>query len=60
MSRFKKFLYLYFSAILGLAALSALGVKTIGGEMSLFKYFISSPWVFGLTTLAIFVASLFL
>ena len=53
MSRFKKFLYAYFSVIL-------LGAKTIGGDMSPIEYLFSSPWVFGCTTLVIFVVSLFL
>ena len=60
MSRFKKFLYAYFSIILLMVVLSALGVKTLGGDMSIIEYFISSPQVFGCTTLVIFVASLFL
>ena len=60
MSRFKKFLYAYFSVILGLFVISALGVKVIGGELSPIEYLFSSPMVFGCTTLVIFVVSLFL
>ena len=60
MSRFKKFLYAYFSIVLLMVVLSALGAKTIGGDMSIIEYYISSPQVFGCLTLAIFVASLFL
>ena len=60
MSRFKKFLYVYFTIILLMVVLSALGAKTIGGDMSIIEYFISSPQVFGCITLAIFVVSLFL
>ena len=60
MSRFKKFLYAYFSIILAFVVLSILGVKVIGGELSPIEYFLSSPMAFGCTTLAVFVASLFL
>ena len=60
MGRIKKFLYLYFTMILMMIILSALGAKTIGGDMSPIEYYISSPQVFILLTLAIFVASLFL
>lgn len=60
MSRLKKFLYLYFSIVLGFIAISALGAKTIGGELSPIEYLFSSPQVFGCTTLVIFVISLFL
>ena len=60
MSRLKKFLYAYFSIILGFVVLSILGVKVIGGELSPIEYFLSSPQVFGCTTLAVFVVSLFL
>ena len=60
MSRFKKFLYAYFSVILGFLAISILGAKTIGGDMSPIEYLFSSPQVFGCTTLVIFVVSLFL
>ena len=60
MSRLKKFLYLYFSAILLFAIISALGAKTIGGDMSPIEYFFSSPQVFGCITLALFIISLFL
>ena len=60
MSRLKKFLYLYFSAILLFAIISALGAKTIGGDMSIIEYFLSSPQAFGCITLALFIISLFL
>ena len=60
MSRFKKFLYLYFSIILGFFVISLLGAKIIGGDMSPFEYLFSSPMVFGCMTLAVFVVSLFL
>ena len=60
MSRFKKFLYAYFTIILLMIVLSALGFKVTGGELSLFEYFLSSPLAFGGTTLAVFIASLFL
>ena len=60
MSRLKKFLYAYFSIILAFVVLSILGVKVIGGELSPIEYFLSSPQVFGCTTLVIFVVSLFL
>ena len=60
MSRLKKFLYLYFSAILLFAIISALGAKTIGGDMSPIEYLFSSPQVFGCITLALFIISLFL
>lgn len=60
MSRFKKFLYAYFSVILGLAIISILGAKTIGGEMSPIEYFLTDLQGFVALTLAVFVASLFL
>ena len=60
MSRLKKFLYLYFSAILLFVILSALGAKTLGGDMSPIEYFFSSPQAFGCITLALFIISLFL
>ena len=60
MSRLKKFLYLYFSAILLFAIISALGAKTIGGDMSPIEYLFSSAQAFGSITLLIFVISLFL
>lgn len=60
MSRLKKFLYLYFSAILLFAIISALGAKTIGGDMSPIEYFFSDLQSFGCITLLIFVISLFL
>lgn len=60
MSRLKKFLYAYFSIILGFLVISLLGAKTIGGDMSPIEYLFSSPMAFGCITLAIFVVSLFL
>ena len=60
MSRFKKFLYAYFSILLAFVVLSILGVKVIGGELSPIEYLFSKPQVFGCTTLAVFIASLFL
>ena len=60
MGRLKKFLYLYFSIILGFLIISLLGAKTIGGELSPIEYLFSSPQVFGCITLVIFVVSLFL
>ena len=60
MSRFKKFLYAYFSIILGFLVLSLLGFKVVGGKLSLIEYFFSSPMAFGCITLAVFIASLFL
>ena len=60
MSRFKKFLYAYFSIILGFLVLSILGNKGSARELSPIEYLFSSPIVFGCTTLAVFIASLFL
>ena len=60
MSRLKKFLYLYFSIILGFLIISLLGAKTIGGDMSPIEYFFSDPQAFGCITLALFIISLFL
>ena len=60
MSRLKKFLYLYFSAILFFAIISALGAKTLGGDMSPIEYFLTDLQGFGSMTLLIFVISLFL
>ena len=60
MSRLKKFLYLYFSAILLFVILSALGAKTLGGDMSLIEYFLTDLQGFGCITLALFIISLFL
>ena len=60
MSRLKKFLYLYFSAILLFAIISALGAKTLGGDMSPIEYFLTDLQGFGSMTLLIFVISLFL
>ena len=60
MGKIKKFLYLYFSVILGLAIISILGAKTLGGEMSPIEYFLTDLQGFVALTLAVFVASLFL
>ena len=60
MGKIKKFLYLYFSVILGLAIISKLGAKTLGGEMSPIEYFLTDLQGFVALTLAVFVASLFL
>ena len=60
MSRFKKFLYAYFSVILGFVVLSILGAKTVGGEMSPIELFLTDWMCFVGITLAVFVASLFL
>ena len=60
MSRLKKFLYLYFSAILLFAIISALGAKPLGGDMSPIEYFLTDLQGFGSITLLIFVISLFL
>ncbi len=60
MSRFKKFLYAYFTMILLMVVLSALGAETWAGDKTPIEYFLSSPQVFGCITLAIFVVSLFL
>ena len=60
MGRIKKFLYLYFSAILALAIISALGAKTLGGDMSPIEYFLTDFQGFGCITLALFIISLFL
>ena len=60
MGKIKKFLYHYFSVILGLAIISILGAKTIGGEMSPIEYFLTDLQGFVALTLAVFVASLFL
>ena len=59
MGKIKKFLYLYFSVILGLAIISKLGAKTLGGEMSPIEYFLTLQG-FGCLTLALFIISLFL
>ena len=60
MSRFKKFLYAYFSVILGFVVISILGAKTVGGEMSPIELFLTDWMCFVGITLAVFVASLFL
>ena len=60
MSRFKKFLYAYFSVILGFVVISILGAKTTGGEMSPIELFLTDWMCFAGITLAVFVASLFL
>ena len=58
MSRLKKFLYLYFSIILGFLAISVLGDKTVSGE-PIIEYFFN-PLAFTAITLMVFIASLFL
>ena len=60
MGRIKKFLYLYFTMILMMIILSALGAKTIGGDMSPIEYFLSGLQPFCSITLFLFVLSLFL
>ena len=60
MSRLKKFLYLYFSAILLFAIITAVGAKTLGRYMSPIEYFFTDLQGFGSMTLLIFVISLFL
>ena len=60
MSRFKKFLYAYFSIILALIVLSKLGFETLGGDMSPIELFLTEWQSFVGLTLAVFVASLFL
>ena len=59
MSRFKKFLYAYFSIILGLIVLSILGVETWSDKTPI-ELFLTEPLSFVGLTLAVFVASLFL
>ncbi len=60
MGRIKKFLYLYFSVILFFVIISVLGAKTLGGDLSPIKYFLTDPQAFGCITLALFIISLFL
>ena len=59
MSRFKKFLYAYFSIILGLIVLSILGVETWSDKTPI-ELFLTEPLSFVGLTLAVFVTSLFL
>ena len=59
MSRFKKFLYAYFSVILGLVVLSILGVETWSDKTPI-ELFLTEPLSFVGLTLAVFVTSLFL
>ena len=59
MSRFKKFLYAYFSIILGLVVLSILGVETWSDKTPI-ELFLTEWKSFVGLTLAVFVASLFL
>ena len=59
MSRFKKFLYAYFSIILGLIVLSALGVETWSDKTPI-ELFLTEWQSFVGLTLAVFVVSLFL
>ena len=60
MSRLKKFLYLYFSIILGFIVLSALGAETWVGDKTPIELFLSNGQSFVGITLAVFIASLFL
>ena len=60
MSRFKKFLYAYFSVILGFVVLSILGVGTWSGDKTPIELFLTDWMCFVGITLAVFVASLFL
>ena len=59
MSRFKKFLYAYFSIILALIVLSILGVETWSDKTPI-ELFLTEWKSFVGLTLAVFVASLFL
>ena len=59
MSRFKKFLYAYFSIILGLVVLSILGVETWSDKTPI-ELFLTDWLSFVGLTLAVFIASLFL
>ena len=60
MSRLKKFLYAYFSIILLMIVLSALGVETWAGDKTPIELFLTEWQSFVGLTLAVFVASLFL
>ena len=60
MSRFKKFLYAYFSIILLMVVLSILGVETWAGDKTPIELFLTEPLSFVGLTLAVFIASLFL
>ena len=59
MSRLKKFLYLYFSIILGLIVLSILGFETWSDKTPI-ELFLTELLSFVGLTLAVFIASLFL
>ena len=59
MSRLKKFLYAYFSIILGLVVFSILGVETWSDKTPI-ELFLTEPLSFVGLTLAVFIASLFL
>ena len=59
MSRFKKFLYAYFSIILALIVLSILGVETRSDKTPI-ELFLTEWQSFVGLTLAVFVTSLFL
>ena len=59
MSRFKKFLYAYFSVILGFIVLSILGVETWSDKTPI-ELFLTDWLSFVGLTLAVFIASLFL
>ena len=60
MGKFKKFLYAYFSVILGLIVLSILGVETWSGNKTPIELFLTEWQSFVGMTLVVFVASLFL
>ena len=60
MSRLKKFLYAYFTIILLMVVLSALGVGTWAGDKTPIELFLTEWQSFVGLTLAVFVASLFL
>ena len=60
MSRLKKFLYAYFTIILLMVVLSALGVETWAGDKTPIELFLTEWQSFVGLTLAVFVASLFL
>lgn len=60
MGKFKKFLYAYFSVILGLIVLSILGVETWSRNKTPIELFLTEWQSFVGMTLVVFVASLFL
>lgn len=59
MGKFKKFLYAYFSVILGLIVLSILGVETWSDKTPI-ELFLTEWQSFVCMTVAVFIASLFL